>query len=95
MPRFLIERRLRGVTSRLRRLRADLAVTDEQLTQFADDADYDSIRALVSDDPTAAGEGSESRKHLVAMRRHRDRVTAEIASLEARQDELLDWLGAQ
>jgi hypothetical protein len=65
---------------------------DEQLVQFADDANDLSLRALVSETPMASHESNEARRHLDAMRRHRAHVVEEIASLEMRQDELLDQL---
>ena len=40
----------------------------------------------------ASFESNEARKHVDAMRRHRQHVVGEIAELERRQDELLDQL---
>lgn len=65
---------------------------DEQLVQFADDADELSLRELVSETPLASHESNEARKHLGAMRKHYAHVVTEIAELEQRQDELLDQL---
>ena len=65
---------------------------DEQLVQFADDADELSLRALVSETPQASHESNEARKHLDAMRKHRAHVAGEIAELEQRQDDLLERL---
>ena len=48
--------------------------------------------ALVSETPAASYESNDARKHVDAMRRHRDHVITEIAELEARQDRLLDEL---
>lgn len=92
MGQWLTERRLSQVASRLRSLRDELSMIDEQLVQFADDASDLSLRALVSETPMASHESNEARKHLDAMRRHRSHVVDEIASLETRQDELLDQL---
>jgi hypothetical protein len=92
MGQWLTERRLSQVASRLRSLRDELSMIDEQLVQFADDASEMSLRALVSETPMASHESNEARKHLDAMRRHRAHVVDEIASLETRQDELLDQL---
>ena len=39
MTRGMIERRLSEVATQLRELRRELAVTDEQLAQLADEAD--------------------------------------------------------
>jgi hypothetical protein len=92
MGTWLTERRLTQVAARLRSLREELALIDEQLVQFSDDADELSLRALVSETPMAGHESSEARKHLSAMRKHRAHVADEIAALEQRQDELLDRL---
>ena len=94
MARLLVERRLRDVASRLKRLREELVVTDEQLLQLADEADDARIRSLVSETPSSARDHSEAAGHADAMRRHRDHVVAEIARLETVQDELLDRLQA-
>jgi hypothetical protein len=92
MGQWLTERRLSQVASRLRSLRDELSMIDEQMVQFADDASEMSLRALVSETPMASHESNEARKHLDAMRRHRSHVVDEITSLEMRQDELLDQL---
>ena len=86
------ERRLTQVATRLRALRDELAMIDEQLAQLVDEADDLALRALVSETPSASFESNEARKHADAMRRHRDHVVTEIAELELRQDELLDRL---
>ncbi|HYI63188.1 MAG TPA: hypothetical protein VEW93_15460 [Acidimicrobiales bacterium] len=90
MARVLVERRLRDVATRLKRLRQELVVTDEQLLQLADEADDARIRALVSETPMAEHDHHESEGHAAAMRRHRAAVAEEITRLEQVQDELLD-----
>ena len=92
MGSWLTERRLTQVSSRLRALRDELAMVDEQLAHLADDADDLALRALVSETPAASYESNDAHKHVEAMRRHRDHVLTEIAELEARQDRLLDEL---
>lgn len=92
MGSWLTERRLSQVAARLRTLRDELAMVDEQLVQFRDDADELSLRALMSETPQASHESNQARKHVDAMRRHREHVVAEIAELELRQDALLDQL---
>jgi hypothetical protein len=94
MGSWRTERRLTQVASRLRALRAELAVIDEQLTQLVGEADELALRAMVSETPSANHESNDARKHADAMRRHRQHVVAEITELEARQDELLDRLSA-
>jgi len=89
---WLTERRLSQTASRLRARREELRMIDEQIAQFADDADELALRALVSETPAASHESNSARKHLEAMQRHRQHVVDEIAGLEARQDHLLDQL---
>ena len=50
MTRSLVERRLSEVAVRLRELRSELAVTEEQLRHLAEEADDARLRALVSED---------------------------------------------
>ncbi|MDQ3544162.1 MAG: hypothetical protein M3431_09930 [Actinomycetota bacterium] len=92
MGTWLTERRLTQVASRLRSLRDELAMIDEQLLQFTDDAEEMSLRALMSETPQASYESNEARKHADAMRKHRAHVATEITDLEQRQDQLLDQL---
>ncbi len=92
MGRASVERKLRKTSTRLRGLRAELAVIDEQLAHLVDDAEDKSVRALVADNPAAAAEHREAVGHSAAMTDHRRHVLAEIDALEARQDELLDEL---
>jgi len=92
MGTWLTERRLTQVASRLRSLRDEISMIDEQLIQFNDDAEELSLRALMSETPQASYESNEARKHADAMRKHRAHVAAEIAELELRQDQLLDQL---
>lgn len=87
-----MERRLAELGEQLRQLRAELAIADEQLAHFADEADDARLRALVSETPLAQQEHREAQKHADAMSRHRAEVAAKIAQLEQAQDELLDRL---
>ena len=86
----MIERRLRETGVRLRRLREELAVVDEQLGHLNDDAEDKELRSLVSETSGAGVEYREARLHAEAMRRHRTQVNNSILELEAKQDELLD-----
>jgi hypothetical protein len=90
---FLTERQLASTSKRIRALREELRVLNEQRSQFVDDADDMAIRALVSDDRNDGREAIDSRRHADAMTRRRADIVAEIAALEVRQDELLDKLG--
>jgi transcriptional regulator with XRE-family HTH domain len=95
MSRASVERRLQQVAARLRDLRQELTVTDEQLAQLADVADDARLRALVSETPLAGVEHRQAERHAESMRRHRAHVVAEIAELEAAQDDLLDQMLAE
>lgn len=89
----LVERRLIETGDRLKSLRSDLVVADEQLAHFAAEADDARIRSLVSETPLAGREHRDAARHAGAMEKHRDELVAEIAKLEQVQDELLDQLG--
>lgn len=90
MARARIEKRLTDVGKRLSSLRADLAVAEQALSQVEFEADDARIRALVSETPIAQKEHEQIRRQADVLRRNRDGLRAEIAKLEARQDELLD-----
>jgi hypothetical protein len=95
MSRSLVERRLTEVSSRLRQLRDDLAVSDEQLAHLAEAADDARLRSLVSETPLADREHHDAQRHADAMQRHRADLLDNIARLEQTQDELLDRLMAE
>ncbi len=95
MTRSLVERRLSEVSERLRELRRELAVTEEQLLHLAEQADDARLRALVSETPIAGQEHREAQRHADAMSRHRNDLQASIERLEATQDDLLDRLSAE
>ena len=90
MGRRLIERRLRETGARIRRLREELLVVDEQLFLLDDEADDKALRSLVSETSGAGIEYREAQLHADAMRKHRQIVHSSILELEAKQDELLD-----
>jgi hypothetical protein len=92
MGKGSVERKLRKTGTRLRRLRDELAVIDEQLAYLVDDTEDKSLRALVAENPAAAIEHREATGHSEAMADHRRHVIAEIAALETNQDKLLDQL---
>jgi predicted nucleic acid-binding Zn-ribbon protein len=95
MSRSSVERRLNQVGERLRQLRGELEVSAEQLAHLADVADDARLRSLVSETPVADQEHRQAARHAQAMRRHREKVEAEIARLERDQDALLDQFVAQ
>jgi hypothetical protein len=91
----MLERKLIELSERLKQLRAELVVTDEQFSHFADAADDARLRALVSETPLADRDHHEAQRHFDAMSRHRAEVQSTIDQLERRQDELLDRLMAE
>ena len=80
------------MSGRLRALRDDLQITEEQLNQFTEEADDARLRALVSETPLAEREHRQAGRHADALRHHRDEVVSRIEKLEADQDDLLDRL---
>jgi hypothetical protein len=95
MSRSLLERRLSDVSSRLKALREELGIADEQLAVLNDAAEEARLRALVSETPIAGREHHEAQRHADAMARHRADVMARVAEMEAAQDDLLDRLMAE
>lgn len=90
MGNWLIERRLKQTGARLRQLREELGVINEQLAQLADEAGDMGIRSLVAETPGASYEFHHAQSHADAMAKHRAHVLESIAELEHRQDSLLD-----
>ena len=95
MSKWLVERKLPEAAERLRQLRAELNVVDEQLAFLADAADDARLRAMVSETPMADKEHREAQKHADAMTRHRSQLMTQIGELEKAQDELLERLFAE
>ena len=82
------------MASRLRELRAELAVLDEQLLHLDMDAEEQEIRSLVSETAGAVADARDARRHVDVLAKHRAKVVEEIEALEAKQDELLDQFSA-
>jgi hypothetical protein len=95
MSRWLVERKLSESAERLRQLRSELAVVEEQLVFLADAADDARLRAMVSETPMADREHREAQKHADVMARHRGDLVGQIAELERAQNELLERLFAE
>ncbi len=95
MSRWLVERKLSESAERLKALRSELRVVDEQLAFLADAAEDARLRAMVSETPMADREHREAQKHANAMARHRTELVAQVQELERSQDELLDRLVAE
>lgn len=88
----MIERRLSKVGSRLKSLRSELSVIDEQLLYLGDDADDQAIRAMVAETASSSFDARSARGNYDNMTKHRAKVVEEIAELEQRQDDLLDQM---
>ncbi len=95
MTRSLLQRRLVDVSERLKRARADLAVSEEQLAFFEQEAEDSRLRALVAETPLADVEAREAQRHADAQSRHRDELRRTVAELEREQDHLLDGISAE
>ena len=94
MPRTLLQRRLIDVSARLKRLRAELSVSDEQCLHFETEAEDARLRALVSETPVAEADAREKRRHADAQSRHRDSLRRAVSELESEQNALLDRMAA-
>ena len=92
MPQRLLKKKLADTTLRLRQLREELKVAEEQLVHFSDEADEARLRSLVSETPLADQKHREANKHAESMRKHRNMLQTEIERVEALQDELLDQM---
>ena len=82
-------------SERLKKLRAELAVTDEQLAFLEEAAEEARLRALVSETPLADVEAREARRHADALARQRDVLRRAIEALVKEQDALLDRMAAE
>ena len=74
----------------MRELTEELRVVQDQMSHVVDDADEKSLRALVSETPSAAFENREAKKHADVIQRHHQQIVAELADLERRMNSLLD-----
>jgi hypothetical protein len=90
MAKSVLERRLIDVSDRLKRLRAELSVAEEQCAVLAAEADDARLRSLVSETPIAQAEAHETQRHAEAQSKQRDDLRRSITELEREQDALLD-----
>lgn len=90
MGKRLIQRRLAQASARIREIRAELRVVEDQLSHMADEAAELSLRALVSETPAAEFEYRDAKRHADVMEKRRDDLRAELAATENRVNELLD-----
>lgn len=92
MSNAIVKWQLKKANTRLRALRAELEVLSEQQPYLADDADDMELRAIVDDSSHSRLVAREAGGHAAAHARAKAHALAEIARLEAKQDELLDRL---
>jgi hypothetical protein len=95
MSQSILQRRLVDVSERLKRLRTELAVTEEQVAFLEDEADDARLRALVAETPLGDVEARDARRHADALAGHRDALAGSIVELEREQDALLDRMAAE
>jgi hypothetical protein len=95
MSQSILQRRLVDVSERLKRIRAELAVTEEQVLFLEEEAERQRMRALVAETPLADVEARDARRHADALARHRDSLRATVRELVAEQDTLLDRISAE
>jgi hypothetical protein len=91
----ILQRRLVDVTERLKKVRAELAVTEEQLAFLEEEADEARLRALVSETPLGDIEARDARRHADALARQREVLLRSVAELVREQDRLLDRMSAE
>jgi hypothetical protein len=95
MTRTILQRRLVDVSDRLKRLRSELTVTDEQVAFLDGEAEEFRLRALVSETPLADAEARDARQQADTMTRYRDGLVVQIGRLQRELDELLDRMAAE
>jgi hypothetical protein len=95
MSQSILQRRLVDVSERLKRLRAELTVTEEQLAFLEDEAEDARLRALIAETPLGDVEARDARRHADALARHRDALARSIVELEREQDALLDRMAGE
>ena len=95
MSRSILQRRLVDVSERLKRLRVELAVTEEQLVFLEEEAEDARLRALVAETPLADVAARDARRQTDTLARHRDLLRGNVLELEREQDALLDRISAE
>ena len=95
MSKSLLQRRLVDVSERLRQVRAELAVSDEQAAFLQEEADDARMRALVSETPVADFESREAQRHAETLARYRESLRRSITELEQERDALLDRMASE
>lgn len=91
----MLQRRLLDVSERLRQVREELRVSEEQALFLQEEADEARLRSLVSETPLASREEREARRHAETLARHRDELRHAIGELEEERDALLDRMASE
>ena len=91
----ILQRRLVDAAERVKRLRSELAVTEEQLQFLEEEAEDARLRALVSETPLGDVEARDARRHADALAGHRDVLRRSVDELVREQDALLDRMSAE
>ncbi len=92
MSRAAIEGKLRDVTDRIRKVREELAVAEEQLLAFRETADEARLQALVDESGLSAADSRDASRHAEAHTKSRDGLVRSLTELEQARDDLLDRL---
>lgn len=95
MSQSILQRRLVDVSERLKRMRAELAATEEQLAFLEEQAEEVRLRALMAETPLADVEARDARRHADAFERQRNSLRNTVGELEREQDSLLDRISAE
>mgnify|MGYP007009272246 CR=1 FL=1 len=91
----MVKWQLKKTSARLRVLRDELRLIDEQRMYVVDDADDLELRAVVSDSPLSRSEAHAAGGHAAAYDKARQHIIDETGRLEAKQDKLLDRLSTR
>jgi predicted nucleic acid-binding Zn-ribbon protein len=92
MRRAALERKIRELQRRVRTAREELAVLDEQIEAFGEDAEEARVRWLVAETPLAEKESAEAHRHLELAQRAAASLRAEIDQCVADRDRFLGEL---
>jgi len=90
----ILERRLVDLSDRIKRLRAELAVTEEQLAFLEEERRTPASGRWSRRPPWPTPRPRDARRHADALGRQRDALVHSIATLRREQDDLLDRMSA-
>jgi hypothetical protein len=88
--RRTIERKLAKVAKKITKVRAELAISHEQLVELADHASDAETRSIVSEDGNRRRVAADAGRHRDRLSAHVAKQRAELAELEDLQNALLD-----